>query len=55
MIECVAVDIQTENATTTLYAMLHTDAGEKGVFEFPRPDSPVMVGGEVVEPLMRIS
>ncbi|MCJ7659717.1 MAG: hypothetical protein MUO67_11255, partial [Anaerolineales bacterium] len=31
----VLVEIDAANATETLYAMLHTDAGEMGTFEFP--------------------
>ncbi|HRW05961.1 MAG TPA: fasciclin domain-containing protein [Caldilineaceae bacterium] len=31
-----------------LWAMLHVDEGEAGVYEFPGPDSPVTVDGEVV-------
>lgn len=47
----VAVDIDASAATETLYAMLHTDAGELGAFEFPDgPDTPVALGGQVVSP-----
>lgn len=42
------IEIDGESATQTLYAMLHTDAGEVGVYEFPGPDSPVSVDGAVV-------
>ncbi|MCB9786648.1 MAG: hypothetical protein H6744_08130 [Deltaproteobacteria bacterium] len=35
----------------TLYAMLHTDAGTVGTYEFPGPDGPVMDGsGAVIAP-----
>ncbi|WP_164913743.1 fasciclin domain-containing protein, partial [Methanoculleus taiwanensis] len=44
----ITVQIETENATKTLYAMLHNDAGMKGVFEFPGSDRPETVMGEVV-------
>ena len=44
----IAVDIDTEAATTTLFAMLHTDSGEEGTYEFPDGDPPVKVDGEVV-------
>ncbi|MDN7023305.1 DUF4430 domain-containing protein [Methanoculleus sp. FWC-SCC1] len=46
--ENVTVQIETENATETLYAMLHVDAGKKGAFEFPGSDRPETVMGEVV-------
>lgn len=44
----VQVEIDAAQATDTLYAMLHTDAGEVGTYEFPGADSPVQVDGEVV-------
>ena len=44
----VSVEIDTANATQTLYAMLHTDAGEMGTYEFPGADGPVQVEGQVV-------
>jgi hypothetical protein len=44
----VTVDIDTEAATETLYAMLHTDAGTAGTYEFPGDDVPVQVEGQVV-------
>jgi plastocyanin len=45
------VEIDTANATEILYAMLHTDAGEVGTFEFPNgPDTPVMVAEQMVSP-----
>jgi hypothetical protein len=35
----------------TLFAMLHTDAGNPGVYEFPGPDGPVSdLDGEVITP-----
>lgn len=33
---------------TTLWPMLHFDAGEVGAYEFPGPDGPVVVDGDVV-------
>jgi plastocyanin len=52
----VRVVIDTSSATETLYAMLHTDAGELGNWEFPNgPDAPVMVGEQVVTPAFRVS
>lgn len=49
----VAIDIDTTMATPTLYAMLHTDTGEVGVYEFGTvdgADGPVAVDGNVVTP-----
>lgn len=49
----VVVDIDTSMATSTLYAMLHEDTGEIGVYEFGEvegADGPVAVDGEVVTP-----
>jgi plastocyanin len=47
----VVVSLDLAAATTTLYAMLHTDAGEVGTWEFPGgPDTPVAVDGQVVSP-----
>jgi predicted lipoprotein with Yx(FWY)xxD motif len=47
----VTVEIDAEKATETLYAMLHTDGGEAGTFEFPDgPDGPVMVDDKAVTP-----
>jgi plastocyanin len=52
----VRVSIDTSSATETLYAMLHTDAGEIGTWEFPNgPDAPVMVGEQVVTPAFKVS
>ncbi|MAU09557.1 MAG: hypothetical protein CL607_07040 [Anaerolineaceae bacterium] len=49
----VAVDIDVTMATPVLYAMLHSDTGEMGVYEFGTvegADGPVAVDGEVVTP-----
>jgi len=52
----VVVEIDEAGATETLYAMLHSDAGEIGVFEFPEgPDGPVTVDGSVITPPFRIA
>lgn len=51
--ENVTVEIDTQLATPTLYAMLHSDSGEMGTYEFPGGDPPVQVNGEiVVKPFM---
>jgi len=42
------VEIDVSQATDTLYAMLHTDTGEMGMYEFPDADPPVQVEGEIV-------
>lgn len=44
----VEVDINISKVTPTLYAMLHTDAGIVGTFEFPGADTPVQEEGTVV-------
>ncbi len=47
----IAVSIDASGATETLYAMLHSDRGTQGTFEFPDgADIPVSVGGQVVTP-----
>jgi hypothetical protein len=46
----VVVEIDPTLATETLYAMLHTDAGVIGTYEFPGPDTPVTLNGEAVTP-----
>lgn len=45
-----AVPINAKKATPVLYAMLHTDAGVVGKYEFPGADVPVMVDGKMVTP-----
>jgi plastocyanin len=51
----VMVAIAASSATETLYAMLHTDAGEVGTWEFPDgPDTPVTVGEQVVTPAFQV-
>lgn len=47
------VKIDTKKATPTLFAMLHTDAGVVGTYEFPGADGPVMVDGKMVSPPFR--
>jgi plastocyanin len=44
----VVVAVDTKRVSDNLYAMLHTDAGTVGVYEFPGPDVPVMAGGSMV-------
>lgn len=44
----VVVTIDTASATSTLYAMLHMDAGTVGTYEFPGADAPVSAEGQPV-------
>jgi hypothetical protein len=46
----VVVKVDAARATPVLYAMLHTDAGTVGTYEFPGADKPVMVDGKMVSP-----
>ena len=50
----VLVLIDTAKATGTLYAMLHSDAGTVGSFEFPGSDGPVLAAGQVVSPAFKV-
>lgn len=51
----VVVEIDAGQATETLYAMLHTDGGAVGTFEFPDgPDAPVLVDEKVVTPAFNV-
>ncbi len=49
----VAVKLAAEGRTETLYAMLHTDAGKVGTYEFPGADGPVAMDGKVVTPAFK--
>ena len=51
----VVVLVDVANATSTLYAMLHTDAGTVGTYEFPGADIPVKVDGQVVTPAFAVT
>ncbi|RME44433.1 MAG: hypothetical protein D6791_13180 [Chloroflexi bacterium] len=51
----VVVKIDVSGATETLYAMLHTDAGTVGTYEFPGPDVPVKVEGKIVTPSFKVT
>lgn len=54
----VDIDIDTTVATPVLYAMLHTDSGEVGVYEFGMvegADGPVRVDGNVVTPAFTVA
>jgi plastocyanin len=51
----VAVKLAPEGRTETLYAMLHTDAGKVGTYEFPGADVPVAMDGKVVTPAFKVT
>jgi plastocyanin len=51
----VAVKLAAEGRTETLYAMLHTDSGTVGTYEFPGADGPVSVDGKVVTPAFKVT
>ena len=46
----VVVEIDTDAATDTLYAMLHVDVGTAGEYEFPGDDAPVILDGAPISP-----
>lgn len=50
----VGVKIDESRITATLYAMLHEDDQELGVYEFPGADGPVKVGGGILVKPFRI-
>ncbi len=39
--EDITIQINPIEATETLHLLLHTDAGESGIFDFPGPDNPI--------------
>ena len=50
-----AVDIDVDAATETLYAMLHTDGGVFDIFEFPGTDMPVLKDGAPISPAFTVT
>ncbi len=50
----VVVKIDSYTATPKLFAMLHTDAGTVGKYEFPGADVPVMVDDKMVSPPFKV-
>jgi nucleoid-associated protein YgaU len=50
----VVVEVDAAQATPVLYAMLHTDAGTVGTYEFPGDDGPVVVDGQAVTPAFNV-
>jgi plastocyanin len=51
----VAVKLAADGRTETLYAMLHTDAGKVGTYEFPGADGPVAMDGKVITPAFKVT
>jgi plastocyanin len=51
----VVVKLAAEGRTETLYAMLHTDAGKVGTYEFPGADVPVAMNGMVITPAFKVT
>jgi plastocyanin len=51
----VAVKLAAEGRTETLYAMLHTDAGTVGTYEFPGADVPVAMNGAAITPAFKVA
>lgn len=47
--ETITIQLDPLAATDTLHALLHIDAGENGVFDFPGPDNPLNIEGDPVE------
>lgn len=50
----VSVKIDTVKSTPKLYAMIHEDSGEKGKFDFPNNDMPLIYNGEMLSKLFVI-
>lgn len=51
----ITVPIDPAQATPVLYAMLHVDAGTVGTYEFPGPDVPAMLNGQMLAPEFHIT
>ncbi len=51
----VVVQVDESKVTPSLYAMLHEDAGQVGAYEFPGPDAPVLLDGQMVSPAFQVS
>ena len=50
----VSVKIDVQKSTPKLFAMIHEDGGEKGRFDFPNNDMPLLYKGEMVSKLFSI-
>lgn len=44
----ISVDLDVRSATLDLYAVLHLDEGNEGIFEYPDIDVPLIIDGEMV-------
>lgn len=44
----VSVDLDVQSATLNLYAILHVDEGQPGIFEYPGGDVPLTIDGQMV-------
>ncbi len=51
----VVVPLDKSQATPVMYAMLHVDTGQVGVYEFPGPDVPAMLNGQMLAPPFKIT
>ncbi|RPI33825.1 MAG: hypothetical protein EHM70_04855, partial [Chloroflexota bacterium] len=51
----VEVTVPADKATEVMYAMLHIDANQIGTYEFPGPDVPEEVDGQIVSPEFRVT
>ena len=52
----VVVAVDAAGVTPVLYAMLHTDAGTVGTYEFPGEDGPVSgADGNVITPAFNVT
>jgi plastocyanin len=51
----IVVKLAAQGRTEKLYAMLHTDAGKVGTYEFPGADGPVAMDGMVITPAFKVT
>lgn len=51
----VRVKINTSKITPRLFAMIHVDNGQKGQFDFPGNDMPLMYNGDMVAKLFSVN
>jgi len=51
----VTVKLDVTQASPVMYAMLHTDAGEIGKYEFPGADVPVLLDGQMINPPFHVT
>jgi predicted lipoprotein with Yx(FWY)xxD motif len=53
--DMVVVKIDPKQATPVMYAMLHVDAGQVGTYEYPGPDIPAFLNGQMISPAFKIT